>query len=71
MSMCEKCTSLLNQYEKAKETADNIKLENAILIIEKGLIESSWDLFIKKLEKIDSIEALEELKNRYSIFTKI
>ena len=61
----------MNQYEKAKETADNIKLENAILIIEKGLIESSWDLFIKKLEKIDSIEALEQLKNQFSIFTKI
>ena len=56
---------LLNQYEKAKETADNLKLENSILIIEKGLIESSWDLFIKKVEEIDSIEALEQLKNRF------
>ena len=65
MSMCEGCTSLLNQYEKSKETADNLRLEIANLIIEKGLIESSWDLFIKKVEEIDSIEALEQLKNRF------
>ena len=65
MSMCEGCTSLLNQYEKSKETTDNLRLEIAILIIEKGLIESSWDLFIKKVEEIDSIEALEQLKNRF------
>ena len=41
----------------------------AVLKIEKGLIESSWDLIIKQMGKLDSIEALEQLKKQYATCT--
>ena len=60
-------SSLLKKYEKIKETANNFKLENATLQIEKGLVESSWDFFITQLGNLDSMEALEEFKKRHYI----
>ena len=61
------CKFWAKKYEKIKETADNLRLENATLQIEKGLVESSWDFFITKLGDLDSMEALEEFKDKHSI----
>ena len=69
MSTGEKYTSLLGQYEKLQVDAYKLRLEIAVLKIEKGLIESSWDLIIKQMGKLDSIEALEQLKKQYATST--
>jgi len=67
MSMTESYTALLTKYEKLKETAKTDRLEIATMQIEKGLAESSLDFIIEEVRRVDSIEALENLKNRYAI----
>merc|ERR1712183_857529 len=67
MSMTESYTALLTKYEKLKETAKNDRLEIATMQIEKGLAESSLDFIIEQVAKLDSIEALKNLQNRYAI----
>ena len=69
MSTGEKYTSLLGQYDKLQVDAHKLRLEIAVLKIENGLIESSWDLIIKQMGKLDSIEALEQLKKQYATCT--
>merc|ERR1712018_429914 len=69
MAMTESYTALLKQYEKLKETAENYRLEIATMQIEKGLAESSLEIIIEDVRRVDSIEALENLKNRYAIFS--
>ena len=60
-------SSLLKKHQEITETADHLKLENATLQIEKGLVESSWESFITNLRDIDSMEALDEFKYKHSI----
>merc|ERR1712141_87945 len=67
MSMTESYTALLTQYEELKERAEAFKLEIATTQIEKSLVESSLDFIIEEVRRLDSIEALENLKNRYAI----
>jgi len=67
MSMTESYTALLTKYEKLKETAKTDRLEIATMQIEKGLAESSLDFIIEQVAKLDSIEALKNLQNRYAI----
>ena len=67
MSTNESYKALLGKYKKLNETAEELRLEVATLQIEKGLVESSLDFIIEQLQKSDSIEALEHLKNRYAI----
>merc|ERR1712183_1022892 len=67
MSMTETWAALLTKYEKLKETAKNDRLEIATMQIEKGLAESSLDFIIEQVAKLDSIEALKNLQNRYAI----
>ena len=67
MPTTESYTALLTQYENLKETAENHRLEIATMQIKKGLAESSLDFIIEEVGRVDSIEALENLKNRYAI----
>lgn len=67
MSMTESYTVLLTQYEKLRETAENYRLEIATMQIEKGLAESSLDFIIEQVEKLESVEDVDNLKKRYAI----
>merc|ERR1712141_416551 len=58
---------LLEKYEELKKRAEDFRLEIATTQIEKNLVESSLDFIIEQVGKLDSIEALENLRNRYAI----
>ena len=67
ISTNESYTDLLGKYEELKERTEDFRLEIATTQIEKSLVESSLDFLIEQVGKLDSIEALENLRNRYAI----
>merc|ERR1712088_181810 len=59
--------STMTKVSSTQENAKNHGLEIATMQIEKGLAESSLDFIIEQVAKLDSIEALKNLQNRYAI----
>merc|ERR1712141_642338 len=67
MSTNDSYIDLLAKYEELKKRAEDFRLEIATTQIEKNLVESSLDFIIEQVGKLDSIEALENHRNRYAI----
>jgi len=67
MSTNDSYTDLLAKYEELKKRAEDLRLEIATTQMERNLVESSLDFIIEQVGKLDSIEALENLRNRYAI----